>query len=60
MANPTWDNATLEEKAEMLRDDVGAMSEAHNRLSNAHVQLQQQVADMARELEALRRKIEDE
>ena len=56
MANPTWEMASVDEKLEMLRKDVGDVSDAHNWLGREHVQLVGQVNKLEKELADLRSK----
>lgn len=54
MANQKWDNATVEEKLELLRADIQHISDYHNALGR---EVQQQAMLFRQEIEALKRSL---
>ncbi len=51
MANPTWDNATVDEKLDLLRADIKQISDHHNALGR---DFRQQSMLFLQEIEALK------
>ena len=56
MTNPEWDNATVEEKLEMLRKDLFDAVVAHNALAKAHNREITKIAADLEELKKIRRR----
>ncbi len=50
MANQKWDNATVEEKLELLRDDVQKIVDAYHVLRRDHTDLLGRVRSLEQEL----------
>jgi hypothetical protein len=48
MSNKEWDEGTVDQKLEMLRQDITNISEAHNRVSRDLVDLLGRVAELER------------
>lgn len=56
MVNPAWDSASVDEKLELLRNDIGAAAEAHNLFRSDFRVLSEQVQKLVSELKEIRQK----